>query len=87
MMVPLRHCIKSISIILIFHFFLLPPPTPINTLLFPTSFYSFHVMCMCLSVCLSMSLIRLVYRNMGKGSYTGALTTYSGYSLPQSSVN
>lgn len=43
-------CIQSISIILIFHFFLLPPPTPINTFFFPKSFYSFHLMCMCLSV-------------------------------------
>lgn len=42
--------IKSISIILIFHFLLLPPPTPVNTFLCPTSFYSCHVMCMCLSV-------------------------------------
>lgn len=41
----------------------------------------------CVCVCLSMSLIKLVYRNMGKGSYTRALTTYSGYSLPQAAVN
>lgn len=43
-------CVQSISIILIFRFFLLPPATPINTFFFPKSFYSFHLVCMCLSV-------------------------------------